>query len=152
MSSVFVLCNLLQKWVCYACPKFWKFLPECTVQRMNRTWFGRIALPWVIVKPLLVFQPHCFTVLTVYTERIRMVKVQALVLSECHLIRTRCCSVRPCAGAKGGYTPNMYFCAFQLPDRISQGLAFLAILFFDNFYNSLGNSSPFSSVSHFWHA
>ena len=31
MSSVFVLCNLLQKWVCYACPKFWKFLPECTV-------------------------------------------------------------------------------------------------------------------------
>ena len=33
MSSVFVLCNLLQKWVCYACPKFWKFLPECTVHR-----------------------------------------------------------------------------------------------------------------------
>ena len=33
MSSVFVLCNLLQKWVCYACPKFWKFLPECTVKR-----------------------------------------------------------------------------------------------------------------------
>ena len=33
MSSVFVLCNLLQKWVCYACPKFWKFLPECTVVR-----------------------------------------------------------------------------------------------------------------------
>ena len=32
MSSVFVLCNLLQKWVCYACPKFWKFLPECTVR------------------------------------------------------------------------------------------------------------------------
>ena len=31
MSSVFVLCNLLQKWVCYACPKFWNFLPECTV-------------------------------------------------------------------------------------------------------------------------
>ena len=32
MSSAFVLCNLLQKWVCYACPKFWKFLPECTVR------------------------------------------------------------------------------------------------------------------------
>ena len=31
MSSVFVLCNLLQKWACYACPKFWKILPECTV-------------------------------------------------------------------------------------------------------------------------
>ena len=31
MSSAFVLCNLLQKWVCYASPKFWKFLPECTV-------------------------------------------------------------------------------------------------------------------------
>ena len=25
MSSVFVLCNLLQKWVCCACPKFWNF-------------------------------------------------------------------------------------------------------------------------------
>ena len=34
MSSVFVLCNLLQKWVCYACPKFWKFLPECTVHHI----------------------------------------------------------------------------------------------------------------------
>ena len=32
MCSVFVLCNLLQKWVCCACPKFWKFLPECTVR------------------------------------------------------------------------------------------------------------------------
>ena len=30
-AQFFVLCNLLQKWVCYACPKFWKFLPECTV-------------------------------------------------------------------------------------------------------------------------
>ena len=40
MSSVFVLCNLLQKWVCYACPKFWKFLPECTVTLMTLVWQG----------------------------------------------------------------------------------------------------------------
>ena len=38
MSSVFVLCNLLQKWVCYACPKFWKFLPECTVPEFEHGW------------------------------------------------------------------------------------------------------------------
>ena len=31
ISSVFVPCNLPQKWECYACPKFWKFLPKCTV-------------------------------------------------------------------------------------------------------------------------
>ena len=31
MSSVFVLCNFLQKMSVLRCPKFWKFLPECTV-------------------------------------------------------------------------------------------------------------------------
>ena len=31
MSPVLVLCNLLPRWVCYACQKFWKFLPEFTV-------------------------------------------------------------------------------------------------------------------------
>ena len=49
MSSVFVLCNLLQKRVCYACPKFWKFLPECTVHAAHSAHAAAAEVMWSAV-------------------------------------------------------------------------------------------------------
>ena len=41
------------KWVCYACPKFWKFLPECTVQKSTTIALGSLLLinSSIITKP-----------------------------------------------------------------------------------------------------
>ena len=54
MSSVFVLCNLLQKWVCYACPKFWKFLPECTILPPGLCGFVHLYLGHCVVATVAV--------------------------------------------------------------------------------------------------
>ena len=79
MSSVFVLWNLMQNWVFYACPYFWKFLPECTVQEINfedkfkSELHGEVSLPYVLD---LIFQINRIVPLLWHCATLQLLLVQ----------------------------------------------------------------------------
>ena len=66
MSSVFVLSNLLQKWVCYACPNFWKFLPECTVYKNYAIKFPTKISSFTVL-PRAAQAVHLFSVVSIFS-------------------------------------------------------------------------------------